>query len=74
MRGFAKALGKALRRPAILPVPGFALRLLVGEMAESLLTGQKALPRKAEKLGFTWTYPTLESALRNLVGKEEEDE
>lgn len=67
MRGFAKALGKALKRPAILPVPGFALRLLVGEMVESLLTGQKALPRKAEKLGFKWTYPTLESALRNLV-------
>jgi uncharacterized protein (TIGR01777 family) len=73
MRGFAKALGRALHRPAVLPVPGFVLRAIVGEMAESLLTGQKALPRAAEKLGFQWSYPTLESALNNLLGKEESE-
>lgn len=73
MRGFAKALGAALHRPSAIPVPGFVLRSVLGELAESLLTGQKALPRAAEKLGFTWTYPTLEGALQNLLGENEED-
>jgi uncharacterized protein len=74
MRGFARVLGKAVHRPALFPVPGFVLRAMLGEMAESLLTGQKALPRAAEKLGFTWSYPTLESALRNLLGERQNEE
>ena len=52
-REFAKALGHAMRRPAFMPAPGFALKLLLGEMAEALLlSGQRAVPAKAERLGI----------------------
>ncbi len=67
---FARALGRVLRRPAIMPAPGFALRLLLGEMAQALLlTGQRAVPAKAEALGFAFTYPALEAALQALFMK-----
>lgn len=66
-RDFAIALGRALRRPAIVPAPAFALRLLLGEMADGLLlSGQRALPEKAERSGFAFRYRTLESALADL--------
>jgi uncharacterized protein (TIGR01777 family) len=67
MREFAKALGGALHRPAWAPVPAFALRLLLGEMAEMLLTGQRALPAEAEKLGYRFRYPELREALKNIL-------
>ena len=68
-REFAKALGRVLRRPSFLPTPAFALRLALGEMAdELLLTGQRVLPAKAQSLGFTFRYPTLEPALRAVYG------
>ncbi len=55
-REFAKALGHAMHRPAFMPAPGFALKLLLGEMAEALLlSGQRAVPAKAQRLGFTFT-------------------
>jgi uncharacterized protein (TIGR01777 family) len=61
---FAAELGRALHRPAFMPAPGFALRLLLGEMATALLlSGQRAVPAKAERLGFRFTYPTLAGAL-----------
>jgi uncharacterized protein (TIGR01777 family) len=63
---FARTLGRVLRRPALLPAPAIALRLLLGEMADAVLTGQRALPAKAESLGFRFEHPTLEGALRNL--------
>lgn len=64
---FAKALGHAMHRPAFMPAPGFALKLLLGEMAEGLLlAGQRAVPAKAERLGFTFAYPRLENALADL--------
>jgi uncharacterized protein (TIGR01777 family) len=67
---FAKALGWALRRPAILPTPGFALRLLFGEMAqEVLLTGQKVLPERAAAAGYRFRYPTLHDALSDILGR-----
>ena len=56
-------------RPTAVPVPAFALRLMLGEFAESLLTGQKALPEVAEKLGYSFRFPTLEPALRSLLQK-----
>lgn len=66
---FARALGRVLRRPALLPAPAFALRLAMGEMAEALLlTGQRALPAAAQRLGFTFTHPDLEGALHDLLG------
>jgi uncharacterized protein (TIGR01777 family) len=65
---FTAALGRALRRPAILPVPGFALRLAVGELAEALLTGQRAVPAKALALGYEFGLPSIDEALRVALG------
>jgi len=66
-REFAATLGRALHRPAILPLPAPAVRLLVGEMARLLLTGQKAVPERALKEGFTFRFPDLEGALRDVL-------
>jgi uncharacterized protein (TIGR01777 family) len=62
---FARALGAAMHRPALLPVPAFAMRGLLGaEMASSLLLeGQRVIPRKADSLGFTFRYSDADSAL-----------
>jgi uncharacterized protein len=61
---FARALGRAMHRPAFMPAPAFALRLLLGEMADALLlSGQRAVPTKAERLGFTFRYRTVDAAL-----------
>jgi uncharacterized protein (TIGR01777 family) len=63
-REFATALGRALHRPARMPAPAFALRLLVGEMADALLlSGQRAIPAKALHQWYTFRYETLDNAL-----------
>jgi hypothetical protein len=67
MRDFARTLGRVLHRPSLFPAPAFALRLLLGEFAEALLTGQRAIPREAQNRGFTWKYPDLEPALRSIL-------
>jgi uncharacterized protein (TIGR01777 family) len=65
---FAKALGRALHRPAILPTPGFPLKILLGEMAEPLLlSGQRAVPDKAKRLGFQFAHRDLDEALRAIL-------
>lgn len=64
----ATALGHALSRPAILPVPGVAVRLLYGEMAEMVTTGQRAVPVKLRQLGFEFRHPELERALEDVLG------
>ncbi len=66
---FARVLGQVLGRPAWLPVPGFALRLALGEVATMVLEGQKALPQKLLDLGFRFRFPDARSALRDLLGK-----
>lgn len=66
MSEFCKTLGDVLNRPSWAPVPAFALRLLLGEMADMLLTGQRALPTQALKLGYTFKYPTFREALQSL--------
>jgi hypothetical protein len=65
----AKSLGRALHRPSLLPAPGFALRLLLGEMAESILTGQRAIPARAQAAGFHFRYPEVDIALRGMFGE-----
>jgi hypothetical protein len=66
---FAKVLGRVLHRPSVAPVPGFALRLLLGEVADALiLNGQRVLPAKATRLGFEFSYPDLAPALRAIYG------
>jgi len=67
-RDFTRALARAVHRPAFLPVPGFGLRLLMGEMATMLLTGQRVLPKVAERLGYAWRQPELPAALQTCVG------
>jgi uncharacterized protein (TIGR01777 family) len=63
---FARALGRALRRPAVMPVPAIALRMLFGELAEILLTGQRAIPARAIEMGFRFRFQRLEDALAHL--------
>jgi uncharacterized protein (TIGR01777 family) len=64
---FTRTLGRAVNRPAIMPVPGFALRIALGELAETLLTGQRAVPKRAEQLGFTFRFREIEPALNDLL-------
>jgi uncharacterized protein (TIGR01777 family) len=67
---FTRTLARVLGRPAFLRVPAFALRLLLGQMAdETLLSGQRVLPRKLQGAGFQFRYPELEGALRHLLGR-----
>jgi uncharacterized protein (TIGR01777 family) len=69
MKEFAAALGKALGRPAWFPVPALALRALMGEMADIVLTGQRVLPTAAQRLGYPFRHPDLEPALRSILAK-----
>lgn len=64
----SKALGHVLHRPAVLPVPALALKLLYGEMSEIVTTGQRAIPRRLEDLGFSFSQPEIEPALRDVLG------
>ena len=64
---FAKVLGKVMGRPAWLPVPGFALKLALGEVASTVLEGQRAVPQRLLDLGFKFRFPDAESALRDLL-------
>jgi uncharacterized protein len=64
---FSKALGRALHRPAFAPVPGFAVQILYGQMAEIVTTGQRAVPRKAQEHGYAFAHPDLDEALRSAV-------
>jgi uncharacterized protein (TIGR01777 family) len=66
-REFGKALGRALGRPAFLPTPAFGLRLLLGEVAGVITTGQRVLPKRASALGYQFRYPDIDSALRQLI-------
>jgi len=66
---FAQALGAAVRRPAVVPAPAPALRLLLGEFAETLLASQLMLPAVAEDLGFVWGYPHIEQAMFAAVAR-----
>ena len=64
---FARALGRAMHRPALMPAPAFALRLLLGEMANALLlSGQNAVPAKAARGGFRFRYERVDDALGAL--------
>ena len=66
MAEFSKTLGGVLNRPSWARVPPFVLALMVGEMAEMLLNGQRAIPAAASKLGFKFQYPSLKLALASL--------
>jgi uncharacterized protein (TIGR01777 family) len=63
---FTAALGHALHRPTVLPVPKFALKLMFGEMAEVMLSSQRVLPRATEESGYKFQYPALGASLASL--------
>ncbi len=63
-KAFSKALGRALHRPALAPVPALAIRTLYGEMAEIVTKGQRVIPRRAQEHGYTFAHPDLDEALR----------
>jgi uncharacterized protein len=66
-REFATAIGATLRRPSLLPVPGFALRIVLGEAASALQTGQRVFPQRLEQVGFEWRYRHIEAALADIL-------
>lgn len=67
---FTRTLARVLGRPAFLRVPAFALKAMMGQMAEeALLAGQRVLPRKLHQAGFAFQYPDLEGSLRHVLGR-----
>ena len=69
-REFARALGRAMRRPSLVPAPSLALKVILGEMATPLvLTGQRALPQCALARGFHFRYPEIDLAFRGMFGE-----
>jgi uncharacterized protein (TIGR01777 family) len=65
---FTRALGSALHRPAVAPVPAITLKLMYGEMAQIVLTGARMVPGRAGELGYEFTHPDLDEALRDTLG------
>ena len=69
-REFTKTLGRVLRRPTIVPMPAFAARLAFGEMADALLlSSARVVPKRLTQAGFEFAYPSLEGALRHVLGR-----
>jgi uncharacterized protein (TIGR01777 family) len=66
-RELSKALGRALHRPAVAPVPALAVRALFGEMSIVVTTGQRAVPARATELGYEFRHPDLDEALRHTL-------
>ena len=64
---FSRLLGRRMRRPAVVPTPGFLLRLAFGEMADMLLTGQKAVPRHLTQMGYAFRFADAEAALADIL-------
>ncbi|MGF1489685.1 MAG: TIGR01777 family oxidoreductase [Prochloraceae cyanobacterium] len=67
MNQFCQVLGEVLNRPSWLPVPSFALELLLGDGAKVVLEGQQVLPKKTQSIGFEYQYPNLKPALKDIV-------
>jgi uncharacterized protein (TIGR01777 family) len=67
-RDFGRVLGRVLSRPSLFPAPATVLRAVLGEVADLVLTGQRAVPARLQALGFRFRYPNLEPALRDLLG------
>ena len=68
-KAFAKALGRALGRPAVAPVPGFSIKLLYGEMSQIVLNGVRMVPGRVAELGYEFKHPDLDEALRDTLAE-----
>jgi uncharacterized protein (TIGR01777 family) len=64
---FGRIVGRVMRRPSLVRVPAFAIRLVLGEMSTVVLDGQRAVPRRLLEMGFTFRFPDAEAALRDLL-------
>ncbi len=67
MKQFCNTLGQVMNRPSWIPVPAFALQLLLGEGAQVVLEGQQVLPKQTQAIGFQYQYPDLKSALTQIL-------
>lgn len=67
-RQLSRTLGRVLRRPAVFRVPAVAVRLVLGELGDTVLQGRRAVPRRLQEAGFDWEHPELEAALRDVLG------
>ncbi len=70
-REFAHTLGRVLHRPSFLPVPAVALRVIFGDGASVLTSGQQVNPARLKELAFRWRFETLEAALRNILAEDD---
>lgn len=69
-RAFTKTLGRVLRRPTVIPLPAFAVRLLFGEMGQELMLGSTRVePTRLAESGYEFAFPELEAALRSVLGR-----
>ncbi|MFO0863192.1 MAG: TIGR01777 family oxidoreductase [Gemmataceae bacterium] len=68
-KAFSKALGKAIGRPSFMWTPGFAIRLVLGGVADVVVNGQRVMPKKAAATGYQFKYPEIDGALANLLAK-----
>jgi hypothetical protein len=66
-KDLARVLGKALHRPSFMPAPGFMIKLVLGEFGSVILEGQRVLPRRLLKKGFTFQYPDIDKALQSII-------
>lgn len=66
-KDFSKALGRALGRPSFMPTPAFGLRLLLGEVADVVASGQRVLPRKAQELGYQYQFANIDGTLADVL-------
>jgi NAD dependent epimerase/dehydratase family enzyme len=66
-KDFAQALARTLHRPAFFSTPEFALRMMLGEVADVVLTGQRVLPKRTLGLGYAFQFPTLDEALADVL-------
>lgn len=64
---FTKALGSVIHRPTVLPAPAFALKLVLGEMGGIVLASQRAIPKRTQASGYTFRFPEIDTALRDLL-------
>jgi len=68
-RDLARAIGKALHRPSLLPAPGFMIRLMLGEFGSVILQGQRVVPRRLLENGFVFQHPEIDGAIASIVAK-----
>jgi uncharacterized protein len=66
-RDLARALGKALHRPALMPAPAFMVKLILGEFGSVILKGQRVIPRRLLDSGFVFQYPDIDRAVASVV-------